>query len=77
MVQCRNKRLNQEGCRKQSNAECIPGITWSKESRLLRKQLLQLVLAEQDLVDGVSSVLEGYVVTVDVGGEEDFCRANC
>jgi hypothetical protein len=39
----------------------------------LRQEALGLLIAEQDLVDGVSSVLERDVLAVDVGREKDFC----
>jgi hypothetical protein len=38
----------------------------------LRQEALGLLIAEQDLVDGVSSVLERDVLAVDVGREKDF-----
>ena len=36
------------------------------------EHLLQLFVGEQDVVDGFSAVLEGLVVTVDVGRQEDL-----
>ena len=40
---------------------------------LMRQHVLGLLVGEEDLVDGVSAVLEGNVVAVDVGREEDLC----
>jgi hypothetical protein len=39
---------------------------------LLRQHVLHFVLAKQDFVDGISSVLEGYVVAIDIRGQEYF-----
>lgn len=47
---------------------------WMPKGGLLGEHLLELLVREQDVVHGVSSVLEGGVVTVDVGWEEDFCK---
>lgn len=41
-------------------------------SRLLGQHRLGFFIREVDLVDGVSSVLDGDVVVIDVGREEDF-----
>lgn len=39
---------------------------------LLRQHALGLLLAEDDVVNGVSLVLEGDVVAIKIGGDEDF-----
>lgn len=40
---------------------------------LLRQHVSQLLIGEADLVNGLSSVLEGNVVAVEVGREKYFC----
>ncbi len=40
---------------------------------LLGQHVTQLLLAEANLVDGLSSVLEGDVITVEVRGKKYFC----
>ena len=39
----------------------------------MRQHVLGLLVGEEDLVNGVSAVLEGNVVAVDVRREEDLC----
>lgn len=40
---------------------------------LMRQHVLGLLVGEENLVNGVSAVLEGNVVAVDVRREEDLC----
>lgn len=43
-----------------------------EEDTLLGQHVLGLLVAECDFVDGVSAVLQGNVVAVDVRRQEDF-----
>jgi hypothetical protein len=40
----------------------------------LRQHVLGLFVGKEDLIDGVSAVLEGNVVAIDAGGKEDLCK---
>ncbi len=50
------------------------GMRSRPRRRLLREHVLDLLVAQQDLVHGFSPVLERGVFAVDVGREEDLCR---
>lgn len=41
---------------------------------LLREHVLDLLIAQPDLVDRVTLSFEGFKVALDVGGEEDLWR---
>lgn len=51
------------------------GVDESLGWALLWEQLFGLFLAQADLVNGISAVLEGHVVAVYVRRQKDLCRS--
>lgn len=65
------------GSREKGMSKCRPEYLANNKCQgvlvLLRKHVSGLLVAEGDLVNGVSAVLERGVLAVDIGGEEDLC----